>query len=418
MDEKNLALTAIQKKLLGKKLSYREIYAIMDQIAHDKLGDILTTYFAASGYSKGFSNEEIYFLTRAMVETGETLEFKGITADKHSIGGTPGTRATMIIVPIIAAAGYTIPKSSSRAITTPAGTADCMEVLCKVSFTKKQIYKIVEKTNGCIVWGGSFNIAPADDVLIDVEEPLAFESFDKVLVSVMAKKIAFGSKNVIIDIPYGRTVKVHRDEDAIVLSRKFEFLAKKFDIKLDVFIHKSDEPAGYGIGPVLEARDALKVLEQTRDRPIALEIRALDLSERLLRLCLDKKAPPAPFKNTRDWAEHILFSGIAHEKMMEIIQAQGGDPFVSSEDLHPAKKYGFVRAEKKGKITLVDNKNISTVAKILGAPQDKDSGILLKKRLGESVEKGDELAVLYADTDYRVSEAKDSLSLFPLYDIA
>ncbi|MEN9407911.1 MAG: hypothetical protein RLZZ455_1127, partial [Candidatus Parcubacteria bacterium] len=174
MDKKNshnAALDAIRKRLMGKKLSYKEIYSIMDAIATKKLGDVLTTYFAASGYSKGFSDEELYFLTKAMMETGETLHFKGIVADKHSIGGVPGTRTTLLVVPIIAAAGFTIPKSSSRAITTPGGTADVMEVLADVEFNKEQIYDIVKKTNGCIVWGGSFNIAPADDIIIKVEEP-------------------------------------------------------------------------------------------------------------------------------------------------------------------------------------------------------------------------------------------------------
>ena len=143
MDKATLAREAVQKKLLGKKLTYKEIYAIMDEIAHQRFGDILTTYFAASGYSKGFSDDEIYYLTKAMIETGEKLHFKGIVADKHSIGGVPGTRTTLIVIPIVAAAGFTIPKSSSRAITTPGGTADDMEILSPVTFTENQIYKIV-----------------------------------------------------------------------------------------------------------------------------------------------------------------------------------------------------------------------------------------------------------------------------------
>lgn len=418
MDNAHIALEAIQKKLVGKTLTYKEIYAVMDQIAREKLGDVLTTYFAASGYSKGFTDEEIYFLTKAMVETGEQLEFKGIVADKHSIGGTPGTRTTLIVVPIIAAAGFKIPKSSSRAITTPAGTADCMEVIAKVSFTKKQIYKIVEKTNGCIVWGGAFNIAPADDVLIEVEEPLSFESFDKVLVSVMAKKIAFGSTNVVIDIPYGKTVKVHIEKDAHALGKKFEQLAKKFNMSLKTFIHRADEPVGVGIGPVLETRDALKVLEQTADRPMPLEERSLQLAEMLLSLCLGNEKPPKSFKTVREWAEFILSSGAAYEKMRDIIEAQGGDPYVTSEDLKPAKNQGFLRAYKSGKISRVQNKNISTIAKILGAPIEKKAGILLKKRLGDRVTKGEELAILYSPSEYHIEEAKDTLKLFPIYEIS
>jgi len=416
MEEKDLALKAIQKKLIGKKLSYREIYSIMDEIAKDRLGDILTTYFVASGYSKGFSNDEIYYLTKAMVETGDKLDFPGIVADKHSIGGTPGTRATMIVVPIIASAGFTIPKSSSRAITTPAGTADCMEVLAKVTFTKKQIQKIVEKTGGCIVWGGSFKIAPADDEIIHVEEPLVFESYDKVLVSVMAKKIAFGSTHVIIDLPYGKTVKVHSKEDVELLSNKFKYLAKRFKVHLDTYIHKVDEPAGQGVGPLLEAKDALKVLERTEDRPMALEERSILLSSMLLDLCLEGKKPK-DFENSQKWAQYILDSGQAHEKMKQIIEAQGGDSFISARDLEPAKHHGFIRAEKSGEIEEVENRNITTIAKLLGAPQDKTAGLFLKKRIGDKVGKGEELMILYADSEYKVNEAKETYSLFPVYQI-
>lgn len=418
MDEKNQAIAAIQKKLVGKRLTYKEIFAIMDQIAKDKLGDVLTTYFVASGYSKGFSHDELYYLTRAMVETGEKLSFSGIVADKHSIGGTPGTRTTMIVVPIIASAGFTIPKSSSRAITTPAGTADCMEVLSKVTFTKKEIYKIVKKTNGCIVWGGSFKIAPADDEIIHVERPLVFESFDKVLVSVMAKKIAFGSTHVVIDLPYGKNVKVHSRQDVELLAKKFEFLAKKFSIKLKVFIHKVEEPAGVGIGPLLEARDALQVLEQASNRPLPLEKRAIELSDMLLELCLEGKKPPYPFKSCQEWAEHILFSGQAYEKMKEIIESQGGNSFITSDDLKPAPHQGFVRSNKSGTVTQVENKNITLIAKLLGAPENKDVGMVLKKRMGDTVSKGEELAVLYSDTAYKISEAHETLKLFPLYEIS
>src|SRR6266581_1716259 len=286
MNEKEIALDAIRKKLLGKPLTYKEIYAVMDEIAQQRLGDILTTYFAASGYSKGFSSEELYYLTKAMVETGEQLHFPGIVADKHSIGGVPGTRTTLIVVPIIAAAGFTIPKSSSRAITTPGGTGDDMEVLAPVTFTKEQIYRIVEKVNACIVWGGSVDIAPADDELIKVEEPLLLESYDKFLVSIMAKKIAFDSNHIIIDLPYGEHTKVLLAKDAELLKHKFEYLAEKFNVKMKVLVHKVEEPAGRGLGPLLEAREVLRVLERQPDAPRDLEEKALFIASELLDLCL------------------------------------------------------------------------------------------------------------------------------------
>lgn len=416
------ALKAIQKKLVGKKLSYREIYSIMDEIANDRLGDVLTTYFAASGYSKGFTYDEIYFLTKAMVETGEKLKFEGIVADKHSIGGLPGTRATMVIVPIVASAGFLIPKSSSRAITTPAGTADSMETIAKVTFDEKQIYEIVRKTNACIVWGGSFKIAPADDEIIHVEEPLALESFDKILVSVMAKKVAFGSNHVVIDIPYGKTMKVHHKEDAEELARKFKYLARRFDIKLETVLSFAKEPAGNGIGPLLEAVDALKVLEQEASRPLPLEKKSLHLASELLTLCLPDadekiKEEAKHFESTLAWATDILVSGRAHKKMMEIVEAQQGDPTVRSNKLHAGPKTTEVHSDKSGKIQHINSHNVSIIAKVLGAPQDRRAGLFLHKRVDDTISNKEVLFQMYSETDHRLSEAVDSLEMFPIYDI-
>ncbi|RJQ35924.1 thymidine phosphorylase [Candidatus Microgenomates bacterium] len=413
-------LEAIRKKLLGKKLTYDEIYSIMDQIAQKKLGNVLTTYFAASGYSKGFNNKELYYLTKAMVETGEKLHFTGIVADKHCIGGVPGTRTTLIVVPIIAAAGFTIPKSSSRAITTPGGTADDMEVLAKVEFSREQIYKIVEKTNGCIVWGGSFRIAPADDVMIQVEEPLLFESYDKILVSIMAKKVAFGSNHVVIDLPYGEMVKVHRLKDAEVLKEKFEYLASEFKIKIKVIIHKTDEPSGRGIGPILETRESIRVLQQKENRPVDLEVRSLNLAGALLDLCIRDKGEEFKDKvkkkygNSIGWATEILKSGAAFEKLKEIIKAQDGNSNIDSEDLKPGHFSYKVTAKKHGKVEKINSKNITIISKVLGAPGQKKSGIFLNKKIGEEVKKEEILYTLYSENLYNLKEAKDSVENFPV----
>lgn len=420
MNQETLALDAIRKKLVGKSLTYKEIYAIMDEIAHQRLNDVLTTYFAASGYSKGFSDEEIYFLTKAMIETGEQLEFKGIVADKHSIGGVPGTRTTMIVVPIVAAAGFTIPKSSSRAITTPGGTADDMEVLASVTFGKKQIYSIVEKTGACIVWGGGVSIAPADDILIQVEEPLMFESFDKILVSIMAKKVAFGSNHVVFDLPYGEFVKLHSLKEAKLLERKFEYLAKKFGMKIKCVTHKTDEPFGRGIGPVLETRDAMRVLEQKENRPLDLELKALELAGSLLDLCLKssseklRETVKKEFGNAFGWATSILQTGMAYDKMRTIIKAQGGDPTIDSEALRPGRFEHRVLAGKKGKVKKIHSKNASIMAKILGCPKHKKAGIYLEKKIGDRVEKGDLLYTFYSENEYNLKEAKSSLTHFPI----
>ncbi|MBI4078893.1 MAG: thymidine phosphorylase [Candidatus Levybacteria bacterium] len=421
--ERNKALDAVKKKLLGKRLTYKEIYAVMDEIAKKRFDDVLTTYFTASGYSNGFDSKELYYLTKAMVETGEKLKFAGIVADKHSIGGLPGTRTTLIVVPIVAAAGFTIPKSSSRAITTPSGTADDMEILAPVELSVKRIYEVVKKTNGCIVWGGSFNIAPADDVIIKVEEPLLFESFDKIVVSIMAKKIAFGATHLVIDLPYGKTVKVHHIKDAELIKEKFHFLARKFNIKIRVLIHKTDEPVGRGIGPILETREALRVLQQKPNRPVDLEVRSINLAGRLLDLCL-RDSPNSlqtyvakTHGNAIGWATHILHSQQALTKMREIIKAQGGNPHIDSEKLSPGKYVFAMRAHKHGKIKSINSKNLTIITKILGAPGAKGAGIFLHKKLTEAVEKGEHLYTLYSENMYNLKEAKESLSHFQIVEL-
>jgi len=418
-----LALEGIRKKLVGKSLSYKEIYAIMDEISKKRMGDVLTTYFAASGYSNGFSNDELYYLTKAMVETGEQLHFSGIVADKHSIGGVPGTRTTLIVIPIIAAAGITIPKSSSRAITTPDGTADDMEVLAGVSFNKEELYSIVKKTNGCIVWGGSFDIAPADDILIQVEKPLMLESFDKILVSIMAKKIAFGSNHIVIDLPYGKSVKLHNHEDAKLLKEKFEYLAGRFDIKLKVLVHETPQPVGQGIGPVLECIDALRVLEQHPHRPSDLEDRAIHLAGELLDLCLEdfpdaeRKDIRSKFPTGKAWATHLLQTGAALKKMMDIIEAQGGDPKVTSISLHPGKYAHHILAHKHGTIAHISSSQATTIAKILGAPIQKGAGLFFHKKIGDSFKKGDILMTLYSENTYTLKEGIATLANIPIISL-
>lgn len=418
--EAQLALEAISKKLSGKPLTYKEIYAVMDQLSHKRMNQVLTTYFAASGYTTGFSNEEIYFLTKAMIETGEKLHFGGIVADKHSIGGVPGTRTSLIVVPIIASAGFKIPKSSSRAITTPGGTADDMEVLAPVAFNKDEIYQIVKKTNACLVWGGSVDIAPADDELIKVEEPILFESLDKILVSIMAKKIAFGSNHIVIDLPYGQFLKVKNHADATRLKHKFEYLASMFKVKIHVLAHQVDAPAGRGIGPVLETRDALEVLEQKPNRALDLEKHALDIASILLLLCLEdsnidlKNRVHKEFKTTHAWAEYILNSGHALKKMREIIRAQGGNENIKSEDLRPGRFSFEIKARHNCEIKQINIKNAIIIARILGAPKNKKSGIYFNFKTGEFVKSGEILYTLYSEDEYALKEAEESLDNFPI----
>lgn len=408
------AIQAIQKKLLGKKLSYKEIFNLMSEIANHRLSDVLTTYFVASSFKEGFSTEELFFLTKAMVETGTKLHFSGIVADKHSTGGVAGTRTTMIIVPIIAAAGFKIPKTSSRAITSPAGTADVMELLAKVTFNAHQIEKIVNDIGGCIVWGGHLGIAPADDIIIRVEEPLSFESFDKIIVSIMAKKVAVGTNHLVLDIPVGKTMKIRHFADAEEVAKKFRLLGKRFGMEVVADVNETLEPAGRGVGAYLEARDILEVLEQTKDRPLKLEAKALRLAGKLLTLCYENQRSN---KNGEEEAKRVLDDGSALKKFREIVKAQGGNPNISSSSFKTKAHVHEGVSHRSGTIKEINNYNLNTIAKILGAPEDKYAGIYLLKRLEEKVVKKESLMLFYSSDKYRIKEAEATLSNMPIYEI-
>ncbi len=415
-DKQEVAIAAIRKKLVGKKLSYDEVFAIMDAIAKERLGPVLTTYFAAASFKEGFSDNELYYLTRAMVETGPRLKFSGIVADKHSIGGVAGTRTTMILVPIVAAAGFKIPKNSSRAITSPAGTADTMEVVAPVTFTIPEIKKIVSQVGGCIVWGGHLGLAPADDVLIQVEQPLAFESYDKFIVSIMAKKIASGATHLVLDIPVGQNMKVTHSADAERIAAKFAFLCRKFHIRLVTDINATRQNAGRGVGPILEARDVFQVLEQHPDRPLALEEKAIRLAGKLLDLCLADKSIRKTVSGD-EMARKILVSGQALVKMRQIIRAQKGRSLVSSSDLRAGKCAYNLSAARSGRIVGINNHDIAVICRILGCPTDKAAGIYLNRKLEEQVDKGDILCTLYSDDKWRLAEAVETLKHIVVYTV-
>lgn len=399
VSSREIALEAIRKKLVGKRLSYQEYYAIIDEIAHGGIGDVVTAYFAAVGFTRGLTDQELYFLTKAMVETGEKMKFKGVVADKHSVGGIPGYRTTLIVVPIIAAAGLKIPKTSSRAITSPAGTADVMEVLSEVSYSPKEIKEIVEKVGGCMVWGGTIHLAPADDEIIEVERAISFESYDKMVASVMAKKIASGATHLVVDIPYGKSAKIKSKTDADFIKKKFLYIAGRFGMKVVVEKAPIDWPIGNGVGPVLEARDCLRVLQQKKNRPLDLEARALRLAGSLLKLCGKK----------RRLAKRLLVEGKAWAKTKEIIAAQGGNPNVDSEGLKPGRMEEKVLSSQRGIIKKIANQGLIHLCRILGTPKDKKAGIYLRKKIGERVSRGEVLYYFYSSDKIKLEKAKEEL---------
>ncbi|MBT4209899.1 MAG: AMP phosphorylase [Candidatus Komeilibacteria bacterium] len=411
--ERAKSIKAIKKRLLGKKLNYEDFYQIFSDIAKGILTRTETTYFVASSFIRDYDDQELYFMTKAMAETGEMLKFPHkMVVDKHSVGGLAGNRTTMIVIPIIAALGLVIPKNSSRAITSPAGTSDTMEVLAPVSFSAKEIKKIVKKVGGCLVWGGGLNLAPADDKILKVSYPLSMEPYDKMLVSIMAKKVASGVTHLVIDMPVGETTKIPNMKIAKELERKFKYIARKFNIKIKVIMIQTEDPIGMGVGPALEARDVLRVLQQKDNYPADLANKAIHLAGELLELAgKAKKGQGAAI------AWKTLESGAAWKKMQEILKAQGGKYDIDPNDIVLAAHKKYYNAPKSGRIIFTDNKGINTIARILGAPADQLAGIYLNKEFDDHVKKGERLFTLYARTKERIKLADKGLEKINIFKI-
>jgi thymidine phosphorylase len=219
-----------------------------------------------------------------MIETGEQLSFASASVvDKHCIGGIPGNRTTMIIVPILAALGLTVPKTSSRAITSPAGTADTMGVLADVSLSADRIYEVIRKTGGCIVWGGALELAPADDVLITVERPWSWTRKPRWSLRFWQRKRP-SARRMLIDIPVGRSAKVRTYAAAEELAALFRDVAGQIGMRLEVALTDARAPVGRGIGPRLEALDVLAVLRCDTDAPQDLREKSLYIASRILEM--------------------------------------------------------------------------------------------------------------------------------------
>lgn len=388
------SLSNVRAKLRGERLRELEILTIVNDVVEQHLSDIEISAFLTALKIYGLSMGETEALSRAMVETGKSLNFgKAPILDKHSIGGIPGDKTSIIVVPIVAAAGFTIPKTSSRAVTSPAGTADRVEILCPVNLGIEEIREVVKKTNACLVWGGSLELAPADDLFIRVEYPLGIDPL--LLPSIMSKKKAIGATHVVIDIPTGSGAKIKTAAEAYTLASDFVHLGRHLDMKVECALTFGEQPLGCGIGPALEAREALSTL--MGDGPADVRDKALSLAGMLFEM--------VGAENGRQKAEQILKSGKAEQKLREIIAAQGGNPNVKPDDIPLGAEHVEVRAEQKGRVLWMNTDGIVQVARAAGTPKEKGAGIMLKAKLGEAVAKGGVLFEIYAERSSMLTSA-------------
>jgi thymidine phosphorylase len=317
--------------------------------------------------------------------------------DKHCAGGLPGNRTTPIVVAIVASLGLKMPKTSSRAITSPAGTADTMETMAPVELDTAAIRRVVEREGGCVVWGGAVNLSPADDILIRVERALDLDTEGQLIASVLSKKIAAGSTHLVIDLPVGPTAKVRSRETAEILSRGLVSVGETFGLHSRVVMTDGSQPVGRGIGPALEARDVLSVLQCETTAPRDLRGRAITLAGALLEL-----AGTAPEAGGEAVATKALDDGRAWLKFQRICEAQGGMRTPPTSRLQQP-----LLAEQSGRVQAIDNRKIARLAKLAGAPDEKAAGVDLHVAVGDSVASGQPLCTVHADAAGELAYAFD-----------
>lgn len=394
------SIDAILKKMNGGKLNAEETESIIHDMTHGILTDREIAPYVTAVYINKMDMDEIESLTRSMVNSGEQLTFKRKpVVDKHSIGGVPGNKISLLVVPIIGAANQLIPKTCSRAITGAGGTADLMEALAPVSFTAREIETMVNKAGAVIVWGGATNIAPADDIIIQYEYPFKIDARGQMLASIMSKKKAVGSEICVIDLPTGPGTKVPTIEDGKILAGQLIDLGKRLGMKVECAITDGSAPIGRDIGVNLEVAEALRILEQ-KDGVGPLIEKSCSIAGIALEM-----AGVASAGSGYDAAMSLIRNGKAWKKMQDIIEIQGGDSKIKAADL-PAGDFKYeVPAPTDGYISSITNRPIIDIARAAGSPFDHGAGIHINKMVGERVMKGDVLYTIYAEKEWKLSEA-------------
>ena len=392
------SLRHLRAKVHGARLEAPALLDIISDISTGNYSAIELAAFVAACAGGRLDQGEIIALTSAMVDVGERLSWpgRGVIVDKHSVGGLPGNRTTMLIVPIVTACGLTMPKTSSRGITSPAGTADAMETVAPVTLDVPTMQRVVEREGGCIVWGGAVRLSPADDVIIRVERPLDIDSEGQLVASVLSKKLAAGSTHVVIDIPVGPTAKIRTTRAAEELSRTLVAVGQAVGLHVDVALGDGSQPIGRGMGPALEARDVLAVLRREREGPGDLEDRALTLAGRLLEL-----GGAAISGKGQEAARRALHDGSAYRKFEAICEAQGG-----MREPRPAPFSRTFRASSPSRIAGMDSRRLARTAKLAGAPRAHAAGLDLHIRLGADVDRDQPLFTLHAESPGELAYAR------------
>lgn len=410
-------VSIIKKKRDGKSLTDEEIFYLINSFTKKIIPDYQFSAFLMASYLKGLNKKETASLTKAMLYSGKVIDLSSIPnqkVDKHSTGGV-GDKTSLIIAPIVAAAGINVPMISGRGLGHSGGTLDKLETIpgFKTSLSLREYKKVIEQC-GAVMIGQTKDIAPADKLIYSLRDVTAtVESIPLITGSIMSKKLAEGIDGLVLDVKTGSGAFMKTIKDAKLLADSLITTAKSFNKNVIAFITDMNQPLGNYIGNWLEVYESIKVL-QGEVVPDLCEV-TLNLSGAMIYLGGKAKSIDEGY----EISEELIKNGSAFDKFLEIVKFQKGETFyLKKPDKYPKVKYSeSVFAEKNGFLEKVDNYRIGMSALELGAgrktKQDKidpGAGIIFKLKIGDPVKKGQEIAVLYTNRKEKIDEVKKGIN--------
>lgn len=402
----------IHKKRNGGELSGDEIRFFVEGYTNGSVPDYQAAAFCMAVYFQGMTEKETSELTLAMAESGDQIDLSGIdgfTVDKHSTGGV-GDKTSLIVAPIVASCGGKVAKMSGRGLGHTGGTVDKLEAIpnFRTELTPDEFINQVNNIGLCIV-GQTGELAPADKKLYALRDVTAtVESIPLIASSIMSKKLAAGSKGIVLDVKTGSGAFMKTFEESENLAKEMVSIGKSAGRSVTAVITNMDIPLGNSVGNSLEVIEAIKTLKGEGESDLT-DV-CLTLAAQMLCMVTgeDEKACYAMAKDAID-------DGSALNKLCEMISAQGGNAGVVDDfSLFKQPKHTVeISSEREGYIEHTDAEKIGLASVILGAgrekkgdPIDSSAGIVLKKKTGDRVEKGDTLAIFYTDDESKIEEAK------------
>lgn len=402
----------IHKKRNGGELSEKEIKFFVNGYTDGSIPDYQASALCMAIYFRGMSADETAALTLAMADSGDRIDLSGIdgfTVDKHSTGGV-GDKTSLIVAPIVAANGGKVAKMSGRGLGHTGGTVDKLESIpgFRTSLTPDEFIKQVNDIGLCIV-GQTGELAPADKKLYALRDvTAAVESIPLIASSIMSKKLAAGSQGIVLDVKTGSGAFMKTVEDSERLAEEMVSIGKAAGRKVTALITDMDIPLGASVGNSLEVIEAIKTLKGEGEKNLT-EV-CLSLAAQMLCMVTGRDDMVC-----RKMAKKSIEDGSALNKLREMITAQGGNADVidNSGAFKQPKFYVDIISERDGYISRTDAERVGIASVILGAgrekkgdPIDPSAGIILKKKTGDSVSKGDVLATFYTDDETRIDVAK------------